>query len=325
MERPIFEFVLNEEGDHFTTSIVKDPAVESTLMYFKAEEDKPLFFANEEKRIIYAVAMVPNKMIFRKETDAYPAHYGFFTAETIEKFQENYTKFNGNEKTNINHEDNPVKGVYRLENWIVKDSEVDKSKAIGLKDVKEGSLIMAFKIENEDVWAECKNGNLDGLSIEAHLNRKPINNFKNEEMSKEKNPQTLWDMMKAYFSADAPEETEEEKAARLAEEEKKKAEEMADEAPADETDYKAENEMLTAKVAELEAKLATMEADKVKDSTELATMKAEKETAIADLAKFKAETPATPAVKDLPKEDFNNNEPKSAYEKFREHNKKFKK
>lgn len=113
-------------------------------------------------------------------------------------------------------------------------------------------------------------------------------------MNKEKNPQTLWDNLKAFFS----EHTDEEEVVVEAE--------MADEPVVveveDEIDYEAENEMLKAKVAELEAKLADIEAMKVEDETKLETMKAEKESIAKAFETFKAEKPATTPIKDMPKE-----------------------
>jgi len=314
MEYPIYEFIINPDSDHFTTSIVKDAAVETTLMYFNAETEKPIFFASEEKRIIYAVAMRPNKKIFRKETDSMPAHYGYFTAESIEKFQENYAKHQGDGKVNVNHNGESVNGVFKIENWIVKNPEIDKSKELGLT-TEVGDLIQGFKIENDDVWEQCKNGNLDGLSIEASLGRKLVSNFKTEiEMSTEKNKDNLWKTLTDFFSSDsaaAVEETEEEKAARL------EAEKMAEDTPpatTDTTELEAENEMLKQKVTELEATIATLEADKVKEETTLETMKKEVSEVKAAFEKFKSETPAVAPIVNAPVEVAH---PNKALEKFR--------
>lgn len=302
MEHPIYEFIINPESEHFTTSLVKDPAVESTLMYFNNETEKPIFFANEEKRVIYAVAMRPNKLIFRKETDKIPAHYGFFSAESIEKFQENYAKHKGDNRVNVNHTETPINGVFKIENWIVKDAEIDKSKALGLS-TEVGDLIQGFKIENDEVWQQCKSGNLDGLSIEASLGRKLVSNFKTEiEMSKPSKLDAVIDAIKSVFASEeekTPEQIAEEEAQKKAE-----ADKMAEDMPPpanDKAELEAENEMLKAKVADLEAKLATIEADKVKEDAELETMKKQVEKIESDFAKFKSETPATESIQNAPK------------------------
>ena len=288
----VYEITFNDEEK---VSLVKSPAIESTLLKFSNEENETLYFANDEKQIIYSVAMIPNKMIFRKNVQGEPANV-FYTAETIEKFQQNYFRKNANSGTNINHAEFNTDGIYPFENWIVQNSEVDKSKELGLS-APNGSLVMGFKIDNPTVWNEVKSGNLDGLSVEGKVIFKEVEQpIININMNKEKNPQTLWDNLKAFFS----ENTDEEEVVVEAE--------MADEPVVveveveDEIDYEAENEMLKAKVAELEAKLADIEAMKVEDETKLETMKAEKESIAKAFETFKAEKPATTPIKDMPKE-----------------------
>ncbi len=293
-----YEIFLDEDKEHFTTSLVKDPAVEQTLLYFNTE--KPLVFFNDEKRVIYSVAMRPNKLIFRKDIKGEPA-YVFYSKETVEKFQQKYFKFNGQSKTNINHSEESVKDVYSFESWIVMNKDIDKAKVLGLS-VEDGDLVMAFKVENNEVWNECKNGNIDGLSIEAHFNNKEVN-FKTEiEMSK-------LEKVTAFFKELFADEVEEKTPEQIAEEEKaKEAEDMAEDAPTAEApdEEKAmlieENAKLKSQVAELETKLATMEADKVKDETELETMKKQISEVKADFEKFKNETPAAQSVTNLPTE-----------------------
>jgi len=287
----VYEITFNDEHK---ISLVKSPAVESTLLKFSSEENENLYFANDEKQIIYSVAMIPNKMIFRKDIQGEPANV-FYTKETIEKFQQDYFRNNANSGTNINHAEFNTDGVFPFENWIVQNSEVDKSKELGLT-APNGSLVMAFKIDNKEVWDRVKNGDLDGLSVEGRVVFKEVEQpITNINMNKEKNPQTLWDNLKAFFS----EHTDEEEIVVEAE--------MVNEvvAPVDGTDIeavKAENEMLKAKVSELETKLADIEAMKVEDETKLETMKSEKESIAKAFEIFKAELPATTPIKDMPKE-----------------------
>lgn len=305
----VYEITFNDEHK---VSLVKSPAIESTLLKFSSEENEKLYFANDEKKIIYSVAMIPNKMIFRKDIQGEPANV-FYTAETIEKFQQDYFRKNANSGTNINHAEFNTDGIFPFENWIVQNSEVDKSKELGLT-APNGSLIMGFKIDNPAIWNEIKSGNLDGLSVEGRVLFKEVKEpITNINMNTEKNPQNFWDMCKAFFASDViPTE----------EEEKDKEVEMA-EVPAveveveDETDHKAENEMLKAKVAELEAKLATIEADKVKAETDLQTMKSEKEAIAVEFQKFKAETPAAQPIKNAPVEVQKPYEQMSNFEKLK--------
>lgn len=289
----VYEITFNDEEK---VSLVKSPAIESTLLKFSSEENETLYFANDEKQIIYSVAMIPNKMIFRKNVKGEPANV-FYTAETIEKFQQNYFRKNANSGTNINHAEFNTDGIYPFENWIVQNSEVDKSKELGLS-APNGSLVMGFKIDNPTIWNEVKNGNLDGLSVEGKVIFKEVEPIININMNTEKNPQKLWDTLKAFFSSDVVPTDEEEK---------EKEVEMA-EVPAveveveDEIDYKAENKMLKEKVAELEAKLATIEADKVKSETDLETMKSQKDALAIEFQMFKKDLPSVAPIVNLPVE-----------------------
>ena len=298
MTKPIFEFLLSDDKQHFTTSLVTNPAVESTLIFFDAETEKPSFFANEEKRMIYSVAMIPNKMIFRNATESVPDHYGFFSTETIEKFQENFAKFQGDNLVSINHDGQKVDGVYKVESWIVKDSENDKSKALGLEAIN-GSLIQGFKIENDVVWGQCKDGQLDGLSIEAYLNGKLTDTNLITMTKEEKTPQNLWDTMKSFFATDAPAPPAETPPA----------------PPAPTKDLQAENDALTAKIAELEAKITELEAEDVKENADLATMQSQIEAVKAEFAKFKAETPSVAPISNTPPAEFKSDSPLEKFKK----------
>jgi hypothetical protein len=308
----VYEITFNDEHK---ISLVKSPAVESTLLKFSSEENEKLYFTNDEKQIIYSVAMIPNKMIFRKDINGEPANV-FYTKETIEKFQQDYFRKNANSGTNINHAEFNTDGIFPFENWMVSNPEMDKSKDLGLTAPKD-SLIMAFKIDNKEVWNEVKNGNLDGLSVEGRVVFKEVEQpITNINMNKEKNPQSLWDNLKAFFS-----EEEEEKEEEIIE--------AVEETPAGEEepelDLEAENEMLKSKVTELETKLAEIEAEKVKSETSLQTMQSEKEDIAKAFETFKAEKPAVESIKNAPREVVKSYEEMTNFEKFRAHNNKFKK
>lgn len=297
--------------ENHKVSLVKDPAIESTLLKFNNETSEVLHFTNDEKKIVYSVAMIPNKLIFRKDVKGKPANV-FYSAETIEKFQQDYFRTNANSGTNINHQSFNTEGIFPFESWIVGDD--NRAELLGLNAPK-GSLVMGFKIDNPEVWNEIKAGNLDGLSVEGNVIFEQQTNI---QMTKDKD--SLWETLKAFFAVENPKDEEEE--------EEKPVEEMAEEVVVestevveaeDEIDYEEENKRLKEQVALLEEKLSTMEADKVKSETDLVTMKAEKEKAIADLITFKNETPASEPIQNAPskiemQKDF---EKMTPLEKFR--------
>lgn len=194
-----YELVFEAEHEGvFRVSLVKDPAIESTLLHFNAEKPAILHFTQDEKRIVFAPAMIPNKLIFRKDVKGENAEV-FYTSDTIERLQKKYFKNGHNSNTNINHQAEDTIGVYPFESWIVEDPQNDKSNAMGF-DVPAGTWMMGYKIDDESIWNEVKSGNLDGLSIEARLGFKEVNdnnNYKKQTMNKK----SIWSKIKDFYMA----------------------------------------------------------------------------------------------------------------------------
>lgn len=274
----LYEAKLRKNTEVNSFSLVLGAAVETVLSKFAKEIEAPVFFANEEKRIIYSVAMRPDKMIFRKDVNGEPANV-YFSAETVEQIQQSYFRNNnkGLVKMNINHANEVVDGIYPIESWIVNDPEIDKSKTLMMQDVKAKDLIIGYKIDNNDVWDNfVKTGEVDGLSVEAYLDYE-INNQVN---MKDEEKKSLFAEIKAEFKS------------WFAEEMPKADPPAAD--PLKELQDKID--VLSAENADLKEKLAEYQAKEVAAATDLETMKAEKERFEAeklkaenDLATFKAD------------------------------------
>lgn len=323
-----YELIFPEGGiGVFKVSLVKNPAIETTLMKFSSEEK--MYFSNEEKRVVYAPAMIPNKMIFRNNIQGEPANV-FYTAETIEKLQQNYFRNKGNFSTNLDHADNNIEGVFPFESWIVQNKEIDKSKDMGF-DVPNGTWMMGHKIDNDSVWNDyIKTGKIDGLSIEASLLHKEqlINKVNMSKLD------AVIEAIKQVFSAEETETVVETAEVEMAEDKKEDSEEapiedankeaetpeeMVDEPAVEEAvdseevateaegvdveELKAENEALKAELASVKEQLAKSEADKVKAET--------------DLTKMAKETPAAVAIKNAPKEVSKKYEEMSNFEKLK--------
>lgn len=307
----VYEAKLRKNTEVESFSLVLGAAVETKLSKFAEEKETPVFFANEEKRIIYSVAMRPDKMIFRKDVNGEPANV-YFTAETVEQIQQSYFKSNnkGLVKMNLNHSDTSVDGVYPIESWIVNNPEIDKSKTLFMNDVKAKDLIIGYKIDNDDVWENfVKTGNVDGLSVEAFLDYEIINPIITMNTEEKKSfIQEVVDEVKAFFATEptkTPEEIAAEEAASLA----------ANEATPDPLqELQDKYDLIIAENADLKEKLATLQGDKVIADTTLETMKSEKVKAETDLATFKAETVA---IKNLPNEKVKAFDEMTPLEKFR--------
>jgi hypothetical protein len=161
-------------------SLVENPATETQLVMFSNEEEA-LFFADEDKKIVYSVAMRPNLLIPRKNINGEPAMV-FYTEETIADLQQNFFKKNYHNGATVNHNGVVNDNMYIFESWIVSNPEKDKATELGL-EVKKGDWVTGQKIEDNEVWQKVKEGKLTGFSIEAFLEPVLINN--NVEMTKE--------------------------------------------------------------------------------------------------------------------------------------------
>ena len=166
---------------------------------------------------------------------------------------------------------------------------------------------MGFKVENDTVWQQCKEGNLDGLSIEGKVLFREVNQI-NINMKLEKNPQNLWDTLKSFFSTEV-------EAVEMALEPKKEDEKEdapAEDAPEEitaeavvETDPIADTvaeDAATPEAVDWEAKVLALEEENAKLKADLATIEADKIKAEADLVTMSLQTPAAAAIVDLPME-----------------------
>ena len=164
----------------FRMSIVENPAVKSQLVMF-SEEAELLEFKDDERQVIYSMAMRPNTLIPRKDINGEPAMV-FYAEETCDNLLENFFKNNSHNGATVNHDKNSREGIYIFEAWKVLDPEKDKSNALGIK-VEKGDIMMGQKIEDPEIWQKVKNKELTGLSFEAYL--EPVLTQNEIEMTQE--------------------------------------------------------------------------------------------------------------------------------------------
>ena len=126
------------------------------------------FAADEEQRIVTGPAMLPNKMILRKDENGNP-YYVYFTEKTIKDIAEKVFEENKQNMTNVEHQSNETTTENTmLESWIVADPEMDKSKALGF-DVPKGTWMVSYKVNDDQTWNMIKEGKLKGFSVEGYF------------------------------------------------------------------------------------------------------------------------------------------------------------
>lgn len=142
-----------------------------------------LKYSDETKRMLTQPILIPNQKIYRNNIKGGEAEV-FASAETIQKLAKNFFKQNYQHNTTIEHVEEIEDGFLIWESWIVQDPDNDKANALGFKDLEKGTWMVTAQLSQE-LWDDyVKNGEVKGLSIDALLDVKEVDNnpikFKNE-------------------------------------------------------------------------------------------------------------------------------------------------
>jgi hypothetical protein len=124
-------------------------------------------FSLEEKMVV-GPAMVPDKMIIRRNEITGEIYYVYFTEETIKKLQQKFMIEKLLDKTNVEHGRKFLNGVSVVESWIVDDPEHDKQQVFGMNYPK-GTWMVSMKIEDDSIWNKIKEGKLNGYSVQGYF------------------------------------------------------------------------------------------------------------------------------------------------------------
>jgi hypothetical protein len=167
MERKVIEWNLDDEEFSLVRriSLVTEPASEEEFLLFN-KEIMHFKTIDDEKRVVTGVAMRPDIQIPRKDANG-ELYWGFFSKDTVRKAAELFFKKGSNTNpTNLEHEFE-VDGIFVFESWIVQNPEMDKAKALGFSDIKEGDWFVSMKVENDLIWDNyLKTGIIRGFSVE---------------------------------------------------------------------------------------------------------------------------------------------------------------
>lgn len=187
MEENIFEFEFTEdEIGVFNIALVSSPANMTEMIHFSKDEKVQWKMASEEKRILVAPVLIPDQKVYRNNIQG-QSGYVFASALTIEKLQQNFSKQQYGNTSNLEHQI-PINGVYVSETWLIENPDNDKANALGFK-LPKGTWMVAMKVDNQDVWDNyVKTNEVTGFSMEAILSAKKITNKEKEiKMSEEIN------------------------------------------------------------------------------------------------------------------------------------------
>ena len=121
------------------------------------------FSIDDDKRIITGPALIPNKMILRRDENGEP-YYVFFSKDTVKKIAEKFFKLNKHNNTDKQHDWQITKNNTLLESWISEDKMYDKAYKMGFA-LPMGTWYLSYKVNDEDTWKEIKEGKIKGFSI----------------------------------------------------------------------------------------------------------------------------------------------------------------
>mgnify|MGYP006268312007 CR=1 FL=1 len=119
---------------------------------------------NEEKRIVSGVAMIADLPIYRRDAIR-GEYYVMFDANAIFKLAKKWARNNRYSAVNQHHE-NAVDGVYLLESYII-DRDRGINPPIEFQTISDGSWMVSYLVDNDEVWAKVKSGEFKGFSVEG--------------------------------------------------------------------------------------------------------------------------------------------------------------
>lgn len=184
MELPLYRIVIDMNDDitgMTAVSLVENPAVEIPFLCFEAE--KQSFKVDNEKRVITGPAILADTPIYRNSPTR--GEYNIvFEKDTIRQLVEKYSANGLINKVNLQHDGNSfIDSAIMIESMII-----DKERGVcpnEFSDLPNGSWIISYKITDDALWDEIKNGkHLNGFSIEVLSEIELIENNKQDKMNK---------------------------------------------------------------------------------------------------------------------------------------------
>jgi hypothetical protein len=155
----------DEETEVDFVALVDKPAIERDFLAF-AKQDRLRFSMDEDRRIVTGPLMLADTPIYRRDQKK-GEYYIAFPKIAIEKIAQKFFKNGYQSNVNLMHESGSVvEGLTMFESFIT-DSQRGIAPMKGFEDVPEGSWFGSFKVENDEVWKDIKEGKFKGFSIEG--------------------------------------------------------------------------------------------------------------------------------------------------------------
>lgn len=155
----------------FLVSLVEEPAVAIDFLAF-AKENMLFAVQDTEKHIITGVSILADTPIYRRNKNG--EFYVQFRKEDIPAIVEKFMQRGLSNFINIQHDETTLSNTDAI---LVESYFVNKERGIvpnEFANVTDGSWITSYKIMNEDIWQQIKDGDLRGFSIEISAELEPV-------------------------------------------------------------------------------------------------------------------------------------------------------
>ena len=177
---PVYEALISSEDDGIITiSLVDDPAVESDFVCFAKDTGKQLFaLSDTSEHLITGCLMKAETPIYRNDNGY--EYYIVFSKETIKTMAQKMLADSTFKNIDTQHNGELLpQGALTLMELYIKDST--KGIDPNFVDIPDGSLMSTFKVNSDDIWNECLNGDfLNGFSLEGFFETKQVDFSKNK-------------------------------------------------------------------------------------------------------------------------------------------------
>jgi hypothetical protein len=166
---PIYEIVIDLNDPETTVSfnsLVEYPAHEKNFETFS----KMAYEFNDEQRVITGIAISSDTPIYRFDQNTNEEYYVVFTKDAIRDIVIDYSRRNNFNNVNIEHNSkNVVDGLHMIMSYQI-DNERGFTAPERFKDANDGSWLVSYKVSDDQLWKDAKEGKFKGFSIEGVFN-----------------------------------------------------------------------------------------------------------------------------------------------------------
>ena len=177
---PLYTANISEDYDGiYAVSLVDFPATETEWVCFEKIQEQKYSIQDEDQHLLTGPIMLCQTPIYRRTPDGYEFNI-IYTKETIKVMAEKMLSDMSHNNIDIQHDGEILdKGKVSLVELYI----VDKQKGIDPKfiDVPDYSLMATYKVHDDSLWQECKNGKLHGFSLAGYFS---IEHIKKENFRK---------------------------------------------------------------------------------------------------------------------------------------------